>query len=77
LDTYPAAQRLQWTGGSSAGLIIYSGRAVRGEPEAFAEPVFDIEAGRALTRRELGDAVVMLFAIRAAQEAAVLVNAGG
>lgn len=69
-DRYPAAQLLQWTGGSNAGLRIYSGRAVGGEPAAFGEALFDITAGRPLTRRELGDAVVLLFAIRALEQAA-------
>lgn len=75
LDTYPAAQLLHWSGGSTAGLMVFGGREVAGEPAAFAAPIFDIQAGRAMTRRELADAATMLFAIRAAQEAAVLVNA--
>lgn len=68
-DFYPPAQRLQWVGGSNAGLVVFAGRAVDGEQ--FAEPIHDIQAGRPLTRRELGDAVVMLFAIRALEEAAL------
>lgn len=75
LDTYPAAQLLQWVGGSTAGLMVFGGREVSGEPPAFAAPVFDVQSGRALTHRELADAMTMLFGIRAAQEAAVLVNA--
>lgn len=69
-DVYPAAQMLQWTGGSNAGLRIYGGRVVAGEPPAFAEPVFDVTAGRPLTRRELGDSIVLLFAIRTLEQAA-------
>lgn len=75
LDTYPAAQLLQWVGGSTAGLLVFGGREVSGEPAAFAAPIFDVQSGRALTRRELADAMTMLFGIRAVQEAAVLVNA--
>jgi len=75
LDTYPAAQLYQWSGGSNAGLTVFGGREVGGEPPEFLAPIFDVQAGRPLTRRELGDAMTMLFAIRAVQEAAVLVNA--
>lgn len=71
-DIYPAARLLQWTGGSNAGLKIFAGRAIAGEQ--FAEPIHDIQAGRPLTRRELGDAVTMLFAIRALEEAAAGAN---
>lgn len=74
LDRYPAAQRIHWAGGSTAGLIVYGGREIDGEPAKFQEPIFDIQAGRPLTRRELGDAMTLLFGIRAVQEAAVLVN---
>lgn len=69
-DFYPAAQLLSWVGGSNAGLRVYSGRIIEGEPPAFAGPLFDVTAGRSLTRRELGDAVVLLFAIRALEQAA-------
>ncbi|HEX7047701.1 MAG TPA: hypothetical protein VF275_09055 [Gammaproteobacteria bacterium] len=67
-DHYPDAQLLEWTGGSNAGLRVYSGRTVTGEPPAFAEAIFDVTAGRPLTRRELGDSVVLLFAIRALEQ---------
>lgn len=69
LDHYPDAQLLEWSGGSNAGLRIYSGRAVAGDPPAFAGAIFDVTAGRPLTRRETGDAVVLLFAIRALERA--------
>ncbi len=69
-DHYPDAQLLEWSGGSNAGLRVYSGRAITGEPPRFAEPVFDVTAGRPLTRRELADAMVMLFAIRALEQVA-------
>ncbi|HEX6930259.1 MAG TPA: hypothetical protein VF267_13475 [Gammaproteobacteria bacterium] len=69
-DHYPDAQLLEWSGGSNAGLRVYSGRSVAGEPPQFAEAVFDVTAGRALTRRELGDAMVLLFAIRALEQVA-------
>lgn len=74
LDTYPAAQLIHWAGGSTAGLVVYGGREIDGEPAEFRESIFDVQAGRPLTRRELGDAMTLLFGIRAAQEAAVLVN---
>lgn len=74
LDTYPAAQLLQWVGGSTAGFTVFGGREVSGEPAAFGAAIFDIQSGRALTRNELADALTMLFAIRGVQEAAVLVN---
>lgn len=67
-DFYPSAQLLHWTGGSNADLRVYSGRAVAGEPPAFAELLLDVAAGRPLTRRELGDAMVLLFAIRALEQ---------
>lgn len=69
LDHYPAAQLLEWSGGSNAGLRIYSGRTVSGEPPAFAGAIFDMTAGRPLTRRETADAVVLLFAIRVLERA--------
>lgn len=75
LDTYPPAQLMQWTGGSNAGFMVFAGREVQGDSQVFGEQIFDLQAGRPLTQRELGDAVTMLFAIRGVQEAAVLVNA--
>lgn len=75
-DTYPAGQLLEWTGGSTAGLRVYTGRAVADGATQFGGPVHDIAAGRALTRRELGDAVSLLFAIRSLDEVVALANAG-
>lgn len=74
-DIYPAALLMHWSGGSTAGLKIFAGNAVDGE--AFGERIHDLQAGRPLTRSELGDAVAMLFAIRALNEAAAGANALG
>lgn len=70
MDTYPASQQFQWAGGSNADVNVYSGRKIEGEQ--FKELIFDLQAGRPLTRREIGEAVSMLFAIRGVQEAAVV-----
>lgn len=63
-DIFPAAQLMEWTVGSDAGLKIYAGRKVKGagQQSEFGMPFFEMTAERPLTRRELGDMVVMLFA---------------
>lgn len=74
-DTYPTSQLMYWTGGLDAGLKVYGGREVKqSDPPEFGAPFFDITAERPLTRAELGDAVVLIFAIRSLQEFAGLTN---
>ncbi len=68
-DVYPAAQLIEWTVGSDSGLKIYAGRKVKGgETQEFGMPVFEMTAERPLTRAELGDVVVLLFATLGLQQ---------
>lgn len=73
--TYPTSQLMYWTGGFDAGLKVYVGREVKqARPPEFGSAFFDITADRPLTRTELGDVVVLVFAIRSLQEFAGLTN---
>lgn len=65
-DVYPAAEVLQWIGGSDAGVRAYSGRRVAEGPR-FGARFYDVMADRPLARSELGDLVVMLLAITGLQ----------